>query len=118
MAHQITLEHRGVTHAVVGTGLDIQYPSSNKSLYEQIVATGGSVISCFPLGTKPEQFNFPIRNEIVAGMTRGTLIAEAALKSGTLITARLAVENNRDMFALPGDISRPQSQGSNILIRQ
>jgi DNA processing protein len=116
IAHHITLESGGYTIAVFGTGIDRCYPAGNKSLFEKIITSGGAVISHFPLGTGPEVYNFPIRNEIVAGITRGILIPEAALSSGTLITAQLALEHGRDVFAVPGDIDRVTSEGSNMLI--
>jgi DNA processing protein len=116
IAHHITLEHGGYTIAVFGTGIDRCYPAGNKSLFEKIITSGGAVISHFPLGTGPEVYNFPIRNEIVAGITRGILIPEAALSSGTLITAQLALEHGRDVFAVPGDIDRMTSEWSNMLI--
>ena len=106
MAHEITLKNNGYTTAVFGAGIDVPYPPSNHALFEQIVANGGALISQFPLGTPAEPFNFPIRNAVVAGMSRGTLIAEAGEDSGTLITARLAVEANHDVFVIPADITR------------
>ena len=82
------------------------YPPSNRGLFDKIVEQGGALISQFPLGTPAEPFNFPIRNAIVAGMSRGTLIAEAGEDSGTLITARLALEANHDVFVIPADMNR------------
>jgi len=117
LAHKITLENGGYTLAVFGTGIDRCYPRENKELFLQILASGWALVSPFPFGTIPEQFNFPIRNEIVAGISRGTLVTEAAEKSGTLITANLALDFGRDVFAIPGDIGKSTSTGTNMLIR-
>lgn len=117
MAHRITLRNKGYTAAVFGAGVDVYYPTSNHRLFDEIIANGGALISQFPLGTIAEPFHFPIRNAVVAGISRGTLIAEAGEDSGTLITARLALESNRDVFALPADITRTTALGSNALIR-
>lgn len=117
LAHKTTLEHGGYTLAVFGTGIDGCYPKENKELFAQILASGGALMSPFPFGTAPEQYNFPIRNEIVAGISRGTLVTEAAEKSGTLITAGLALDFSRDVFALPGEITKATSAGTNALIR-
>ncbi len=116
MAHHITLEHGGYTLVVFGTGIDRCYPAGNKILFEKVITSGWAILSHFPLGTWPELYNFPIRNEIVAGISDGVLIPEAALSSGTLITAQLALEHGRDVFAIPGDIDRMTSEGSNMLI--
>lgn len=116
LAHHITLEHSGYTISVFGTGIDRCYPAGNKVLFEKIIASWGAVISHFPLGTWPEVYNFPMRNELVAAISSGILIPEAALSSGTLITAQLALEHGRDIFAVPGDIDRATSEGANMLI--
>jgi len=105
------------TVAVVGTGLDRVYPARHRELAHRITAHG-LIISEFPLGTPPVSANFPKRNRIIAGLTRGTLVVEAALASGSLITARLAVEHGREVFAIPGSIHSPQSRGCHALIRQ
>ena len=86
--------------------MDIYYPPSHADLFETVVKSGGALVSQFPLGTLAEPYNFPMRNDIVAGISRGTLIAEAGEDSGTLITARLALEANRDVFVIPSDITR------------
>lgn len=114
--HDITLTHSGYTIVVFGTGIDRCYPAQNKSLFERIITSGGVAISHFPLGTGPELYNFPIRNELVAGLSHGILIPEAGLSSGTLITAQLALEHGRDVFAVPGDIDRSTSEWTNMLI--
>jgi DNA processing protein len=117
VAHEIALKNNGYTAAVFGSGVDLYYPPSNRGLFDQILASWGALISQFPLGMIAEPYNFPIRNAVVAGMSRGTLIAEAGEDSGTLITARLALEANRDAFVIPADITRTGALGSNCLIR-
>ncbi|MBP7773988.1 DNA-processing protein DprA, partial [Candidatus Gracilibacteria bacterium] len=117
IAHELALKNKGYTAAVFGAGIDVYYPPSNRGLFDKIVEQGGALISQFPLGTPAEPFNFPIRNAVVAGMSRGTLIAEAGEDSGTLITARLALEANHDVFVIPADINREGARGSNALIR-
>ncbi|HEX4998847.1 MAG TPA: DNA-processing protein DprA [Terriglobia bacterium] len=107
----------GATLAVFGCGLDFVYPRENRKLAE-IVEKNGALISEFPLGAPPSPENFPIRNRIIAGMALGVLVVEAAEYSGSLITARLALENNREVFAAPGAITSPNSFGPHALIRQ
>lgn len=116
-AHQGALASGNQTIAVVGTGLDLVYPKANEKLAEAIVEEG-AIISEFPLGTPPLSGNFPRRNRIMSGMSMGTLVVEASLKSGTLITARLALEQNREVFAIPGPISIPQTAGCHQLINE
>lgn len=108
-AHKSTLDAHGKTIAVIWTGIDICYPKENTQLYKKIIENGGAVISIFPLGTEGSNFTFPMRNEIIAGIAHGVLIAEAAERSGTLITAKLALEQSRDVFAIPGDMFRQNS---------
>jgi DNA processing protein len=108
---------RPATVAVVGTGLDRVYPARHRELAHRI-ARRGLIVSEFPLGTPPLNQNFPKRNRIIAGLSRGTLVVEAALQSGSLITARLAAEQGREVFAIPGSIHAPQSRGCHALIRQ
>ncbi|MFA4941805.1 MAG: DNA-processing protein DprA [Patescibacteria group bacterium] len=119
LAHLATLEAGGKTVAVLGSGLDRQslYPSQNRYLADKIVSAGGAVISEFPLGTAPLKYNFPQRNRIISGLSLGTLVIEAAEKSGALITAAYALEQNREVFAIPGNIFSPVSAGPNKLIR-
>lgn len=105
------------TVAVVGTGLDRVYPARHRELAHRIAAQG-LIVSEYPLGTPPLNQNFPKRNRLIAGLTRGTLVVEAALRSGSLITARLAAEQGREVFAIPGSIHSPQSRGCHELIRQ
>jgi len=108
---------RPATVAVVGTGLDRVYPARHRELAHRIAARG-LIVSEFPLGTPPLNQNFPKRNRIIAGLARGTLVVEAALQSGSLITARLATEQGKEVFAIPGSIHSPQSRGCHALIRQ
>jgi DNA processing protein len=107
----------GRTIAVIATGTDLAYPASNRALLERIRAEG-AVVSEHPPGTPPRQTHFPSRNRIIAGLALGTLVVEAALRSGALITARLAAEAGREVFALPGSINNPMARGCHRLIRQ
>lgn len=116
-AHQGALEGTSGTVAVVGTGLDRVYPRRHLELAHRI-ASDGLLLSEYSLGTPPLPPHFPQRNRIIAGLTRGTLVVEAALQSGSLITARLATEAGRDVFAIPGSIHAPQSRGCHVLIKQ
>jgi DNA processing protein len=116
-AHHGALAAQGITVAVLGSGLDIIYPRLNRNLSEAI-ALQGALISEFPLGTPPRRENFPQRNRIIAVLSLGTLVVEAARRSGSLITARLAGEHNRELFAVPGSIHNPLSRGCHELIRQ
>ncbi|MFQ5841547.1 MAG: DNA-processing protein DprA [Thermodesulfobacteriota bacterium] len=116
-AHRGALSVGGRTIAVLGCGVDIVYPRENRYLFEEIVAHG-AVISEFPMSTPPEGVNFPRRNRIISGLSLGVVIVQASARSGSLITARLALEQNRDVFAVPGNIGMAGSQGSNRLIKQ
>jgi DNA processing protein len=116
-AHDGGLDGAGSTIAVVGTGLDRVYPSRHRALGHRI-ARHGLIVSEYTLGTPPLPQNFPIRNRIIAGLALGTLVVEAALQSGSLITARLAAEAGREVFAIPGSIHSPQSRGCHALIRE
>lgn len=116
-AHKGALDAGGVTVAVVGTGLDRVYPGRHRELAHAIVERG-ALVSEFPLGTSPRPENFPIRNRLIAGLSIGTLVVEAALQSGSLITARLALEQGREVFAIPGSIHSPLARGCHALIRQ
>jgi DNA processing protein len=116
-AHEGGLSGSGRTIAVIGTGLDRVYPRRHLELAHRISAQG-LMVSEYSLGTPPLPPNFPMRNRIIAGLTRGTLVVEAALQSGSLITARLASEAGRDVFAIPGSIHSPQSRGCHALIKQ
>ena len=117
LAHKATLENNGKTIAVIGTGIDIIYPSINKILTKNITEKG-LLISEFPFGTKPLKHNFPQRNRVISGLSKATLVIEAAQKSGSLITAKYALEQNKDVFAVPGSIFNEYSIGCNDLIQQ
>jgi DNA processing protein len=117
-SHRGAIAAKGRTIAVFGTGIDVIYPKENSRLSEQILALGGAFISEFPLGTFAAPQNFPIRNRILSGMSVGVLVVEAAEYSGTRITARCALEQNRDVFAVPGNVTNKNSWGPNTLIKQ
>ncbi|MFH0812950.1 MAG: DNA-processing protein DprA [Pseudomonadota bacterium] len=116
-AHKGALESGGRTIAVLGSGIDVMYPWENKKLAEDI-ANNGAILSEFPLGTQPEAINFPARNRVISGLSLGTVIVEASYKSGSLITARCALEQGREVFAVPGNIDSPWSKGTNRLIKE
>lgn len=117
-AHKGALEASGATVAVWGTGIDVIYPKENKKLAEQIVAQGGVIVSEFPLGTFPAPQNFPIRNRTLSGMSIGVLVVEGGEYSGTRITARCALEQGRDVYAVPGNVTNKNAWGPNTLIKQ
>ncbi len=117
VAHKAALEAGGRTIAVLGSGVDQIYPPSNRGLAQQILENG-ALISEYPLGTRPEAGNFPPRNRIISGLSKGVVIVEAGQRSGALITARYAAEQGRDVFAVPGSILHPGSIGCNTLIQQ
>jgi DNA processing protein len=115
-AHRGALRGQGITIGVLGTGIDLVYPAGNAGLHEEI-CRAGALISEFPLGTPPRRGNFPQRNRLIAGLTLGTLVVEAAQRSGSLITARLANALGREVFAIPGSIHNPLSRGCHELIK-
>ncbi|HEY6184175.1 MAG TPA: DNA-processing protein DprA [Terriglobales bacterium] len=117
-AHRGAIAAKGKTVAVFGTGADVVYPKENRKLVDQLLSLGGSVISEFPLGTAPTPQNFPIRNRIISGISIGVLVIEAAEYSGTRITSRCALEQNREVFAVPGNVTNKNSWGPNTLIKQ
>lgn len=117
VCHKRTLQKGGKTIAVVGSGLDVIYPAENRKYWQEI-GEKGLIISEFPLGTPPNNFNFPMRNRIIAGLSKGVAVIESKEKGGSLITAYLALEEGRDVFAVPGDIFSPVSAGTNELIKK
>jgi len=117
-AHRGALAAKGKTAAFFGTGVDVIYPKENSRLSQQILATGGALVSEFPMGTFAAPQNFPIRNRILSGISCGVLVVEAAEYSGTRITARCALEQNREVFAVPGNVTSKNSWGPNTLIKQ
>ena len=117
-SHRGAVAAKGRTVAVLGTGIDVMYPKENSRLAEQIVVLGGALITEFPVGTSPTPQNFPIRNRIISGMSAGVLVVEAAEYSGTRITSRCALEQNRDVYAVPGNVTNKNSWGPNTLIKQ
>jgi len=117
VAHDTTLKEGGITWAVLGCGLDTIYPPENRSLYKKICETG-TIFSEFPLGTPPLPEHFPRRNRIITGLSQGVLVVQCAKRSGALISAKYAVEQNREVFAVPGNIDNPLSEGPNSLIKQ
>ncbi|MBP7415474.1 MAG: DNA-processing protein DprA [Pyrinomonadaceae bacterium] len=115
--HRGAIRGQGKTVAVMGTGLDSVYPKENNGLVREIIAAGGCVVTQFPLGTPPIPENFPYRNRIISGLSHGVVIIEASERSGSLITARLAMEQNREVMAVPGNITSRNSFGTNYLIK-
>ncbi|CZQ83015.1 DNA-processing protein DprA [Trichococcus collinsii] len=116
MVHSSTIGYGGATIGIIGSGLDVTYPRENASLQRQMMAEQ-LVISEYPLGSKPERFHFPMRNRLIANLSLATLVIEAAEKSGSLITANLALQENRDVYAVPGNITSRLSDGTNQLIK-
>ena len=116
-AHRGALEAGGRTVAVLGTGIDRCYPRDHEKLASDILNSKGALVTQFPLGTPPVSENFPYRNRIISGLSLGTVVVEAAENSGSLITARLAIEQNREVFAVPGNITSRNSFGTNYLIK-
>lgn len=100
-AHRGTVSQKGKTIAVLGCGLDVIYPPENEELYKKIIENGGAIVTEYPLGTKPEKYNFPTRNRIISGMSEGVLVIEAKKRSGTLITVEHALDQGKDVYAVP-----------------
>jgi DNA processing protein len=118
IAHEAALKSNGLTVAVLGSGINRIYPGAHRSLAYRILEQEGCIISEFPPGTKPEAGNFPVRNRVVSGLCKGTLVIETKGEGGSMITARLALEQNREVFAIPHRMDAPQGQGCNLLIQQ
>lgn len=118
IAHKQAISLRGRTIAVMGGGMKHVYPAANRSLADDIAGGYGAVVSEYPLNRQPDKTTFPVRNRIVAGLSKGVLVVEAGLRSGAMITARAALEQGRDVFAVPGRIDSPMSSGTNALIKQ
>jgi len=116
-AHKGALQAKGRTVAVIGCGIDVVYPAENKKLADEIVETGGAVVTEFPFGVQPDRQTFPMRNRIISGWSLGVVVVEANLKSGSLITAGFAAEQGRQVFAVPGRADSPLSKGANKLIK-
>jgi DNA processing protein len=116
-AHWGCLRGKGFTVAVLGSGIDVVYPESNSTLYGHITRKG-SVVTEFPLGAPPEAKNFPIRNRVISGLSKGVVVVEASRRSGSLITATLALEQGREVFAVPGSVESFKSMGTHFLIKQ
>jgi len=118
IAHKTCLKAGGYTIGVPGSGLDIFYPAENRSLYEKIVESGGALVSEFPFGTRPFKENFPRRNRIISGLSEGILVVEAGKKSGTLLTVKWGLSQGKEVFAIPGSIFSPQSEGTHLLLKE
>ncbi len=118
IAHKACVEQGGTTVAVYASGLDICYPAEHRGLQDSILASGGAIVSEYALGVKPLQYHFPERNRIVSGLSRAVFLPQAAKKSGSLITMRLAIEQGKDIFVVPGNIYDEESEGSNALLRE
>ena len=116
-SHKGALSVNGCTVGVLGCGIDLVYPPSNRKLYESIISNNGMILTEFPPGTEPTPTNFPRRNRIISGLSYGTLVVEASEKSGSLITAKYAAEQGREVYAVPGRINDKQSSGCNYLIK-
>lgn len=116
-AHKAAVDNGGKTVAVLGSGIDVIYPAKNTGLVRKIIDTGGAVITEFKPGTKPDAVNFPERNRIVSGMSHGVLVVESGIKGGSMITARSALDQNREVFVIPHPLDYPKGEGGNYLIR-
>ena len=117
LAHKGALDANGKTIAVIGSGLDLIYPKENVKLAKEIVRREGLIVSEYPLGTRPNKMNFPARNRIISGLSKVLLVIEATERSGSLITVDFALEQGRDVYAIPGNISENNSTGTNQLIK-
>jgi len=118
LAHRSSLENKGITIAVIGSGLDIIYPEQNSKLFHEIIRNDGAIVSEFPLGSPPIKWHFPARNRIISALAQKVVVIEGSKKSGSLITAKIALEQNKEVFALPGSIYSAMSDGPHFLINQ
>ncbi len=116
-AHKTVLQYGGKTVAVLGSGIDVIYPAKNSNLARNIIENGGAVITEYPPGTPPDAVNFPARNRIVSGMSHGVLVVESGIKGGSMITARCALDQNREVFVVPHQLDYPRGEGCNYLIK-
>ena len=117
-AHKGALKSYGITYVFLGCGVDVCYPSENKILFDSIISNGGAIISEYPIGSQPEPWRFPARNRLISGISNGVLVCQAPLSSGSLITANYALEQGRDVFAIPGNVNDRRNSGSNKLIKE
>jgi DNA processing protein len=117
-SHETTIKEGGRTVAVLGSGIDRIYPSQNQGLVQEIIRTGGAILSEFPPGTKPDAGNFPPRNRIVSGMSQGVVVVESGIKGGSMITARVALDQNREVFSVPHQATAVNGTGCNQLIQR
>lgn len=117
IVHNVCLKNNNLTYAVFGCGVDVIYPSDNRKIYSELIERG-AVISEFPVSSQPEKVNFPKRNRIISGISLGSLIIESGIKGGSILTAEFAIDQNREVFAVPGYINSKQSQGTNDLIKR
>lgn len=118
ISHKGALDGNGYTIGILGSGIDVIYPAENRELFERIINNGGAIVSEFPLGTRPRKENFPMRNRIISGISEGVVVIEAGKRSGTLITAKWALEQGREVFAIPGNVFSSQSEGTHLLIKE
>ena len=117
-AHLGAIRAKGKTIAVLGCGLDVIYPKENDRLYREILINGGAIITEYPLGTEPQKHHFPTRNRIISGLSDGVLVIEAKKRSGTMITVKHALDQGKDIYAIPGNITSDNSYGTNELIKE
>jgi len=118
LAHKKCLEHSNLTYAVLGSGINVIYPKSSKYIYDTIIEQGGAVLSEFDIDAKPDKVNFPRRNRIISGISLGVVIVESGIRGGSLITAEFTIDQNRELFAVPGNINSSQSDGCNELLKK
>jgi DNA processing protein len=117
-AHKKCLEQGNLTYAILGSGANVIYPKSSRFIYDSIIESGGAVLSEFETDAKPDKMNFPRRNRIISGISLGTVIIESGIKGGSLITAEFAIDQNRELFAVPGNINSNRSEGCNELLKK